>query len=72
MTPQELVDRILTERDGYSDEECLGVESIARQMSVRGITQRQLNYLRALYDENEAYKAGYTPYDQDYAYRVGL
>jgi hypothetical protein len=53
------------------------VKSIHEQMEYRGVTPKQIKYLRYvrsllkdLVAEDEAYKAGYSPYDDEYSYRI--
>lgn len=73
MTPEEMINELLdTYVDMLSEEETRIVYSIQRALYNRGITKKQKNYIMRLLTENEMYSAGYSPYGDEYNYRIGL
>ena len=69
MTPLELVNTII---DGaqFSDEEQARARSMKEMLLSRGLTQKQLNYLKSTIDEDEAARAGWSPYPDELSYRI--
>jgi hypothetical protein len=71
MTPKELIDTIINSGE-YGEDEIEFAKSVNVQLHSTGITKKQWNALAAIVTEQEAAKAGWTPYDPEHAYRVGL
>lgn len=70
MNIQETINELENIRHALDDTEVGVLDSMKAELNERGLTAKQIAYLKAILSENQAYLNGYSPYDDEYRYRL--